>query len=786
MNKKNTLLLVLFFSFIFSAMSRDKIRINFNWKYRVGDIKDAQNKVYDDSRWQVVQLPHDASIYGPFVKDTLGGNAVNGYRPKNVGWYRKHQTIDKKDIGKKILLEFEGVSRASDVWVNGTHCGTFLNGNLDFQYDISKVVVEGDNVIAVRYDNRQKSSRWYTGEGIYRDVYLHVLEPVHVDRYGTYITTPKISKESAKVVIETHVKSDRPDSILCKLVTDIVAPSRKIITSRTSIVPMKGDENFKFHQDFKVDAPVLWDINNPALYKAVSRVYVNEQLTDIYETNFGIREVEFTPEEGFLLNGRKVFLKGVCLHHDLGPLGAATFERGWEKRLLILKNDLGCNAIRLSHNPYPKFVLDWCDRNGILVFDEAYDKWDEQYYGKGNSFPKYWKEDVETFIQRDRNHPSVFIWSVGNEVFQQIRKEQAEAGVSLLKEMVDFVHKLEPTRKVTCAMYPSRINSISHRQNGYLDAEPHPMAFYMDVMSVNYMAKFFAKDKQKYPQLTCLISEEVTTEDGLRYFNYDHSYVAGQFYWGGTEYIGESFGWPSKGWINGPIDLCNNFKPLAYNIKSFYKDEPLVRVAVWENEGETLDWNDVKMTTKPKKTSWNFTDGDSLTVQVFSNCDQVELFINGKSQGIKNINRNRPEFIWRVKYEKGEVKAIGRNAGKIVAEHVVKTADSPYRIIVEADKDTLKADGFDLSYLKVKVVDKNNLVVPTATNKITFKVSGAGINAGVGNGDIRSSELWQADSRSVYNGECQLIIRSGRSKGKIVVEATSPGLKGVKLQLLTK
>ncbi len=768
-----------------SLFSREKIRINFDWKFTTGDQQDAQKAKFDDSKWQLVQLPHDASIYGPFVKND-GGNAINGYRPKNIGWYRKHLIIDKKQMDKKLVLEFEGVYRAADVWVNGTHCGTFLNGSLDFQYDISKLVTSGDNLIAVRYDNRQKSSRWYTGEGIYRDVYLHVLEPVHVDRYGTNITTPKISKESASVEIETSVKSDLPDTMVCKLVTDIISPSGKTVASRTSVVPMTGGENFKFHQELKVAAPVRWDISNPAIYKAVSRVYVKNQLTDTYESTFGIREVEFTPEEGFLLNGRKVFLKGVCLHQDLGPLGTAAFEKGWEKRLSILKNDLGVNAIRLSHNPYPKYVLDWCDRNGILVFDEAYDKWDEQYYGKGNLFQNNWKSDVETWIKRDRNHPSVFIWSVGNEVFQQIRKEQADAGVALLKEMTDFVHKLEPSRKVTCAMYPSRYNSISHRQNGYLDAAPHPMTFYMDVMSVNYMAKFFAKDRLKYPQLTYLISEEVTTEDGLRFFEYDHSYVAGQFYWGGTEYIGESFGWPSKGWINGPIDLCNNFKPLAYNIKSFYKDEPLVRVAVWENKGDTLDWNDVKMTTKPKKTSWNFTDGDSLTVQVFSNCDQVELFINGKSQGIKNINRNRPEFIWRVKYEKGAIEAIGINEGKTEAQHIVRTAGKPYRIILETDKSTLSADGLDLAYLKIKVVDKDNIIVPTATNKINFKVSGAGTNAGVGNGDIKSSELWQADFRSVYNGECQLIVRSGREVGKITVEAAAPGLKGMKLQLQTK
>jgi beta-galactosidase len=645
----------------------------------------------------------------------------------------------------------------------------------------------GDNLIAVRYDNRdQNSSRWYTGEGIQRNVYLHVLDPVHVDRYGSYVTTPGISKESASVVVETSVFNQRGDSILCKLVTNLVSPGGKVVASRTSVVPVAANEKFTFHQEFQVSEPSIWDVEHPDLYQAVSTVFADGQATDTYSTNFGVREVAFNPEQGFLLNGRKLFLKGVCLHHDLGPLGAASFEKGWEKRLTMLKNTLGCNAIRLSHNPYPKFVLDWCDRNGVLVFDESYDKWDNQYYGKGNAFGDYWKKDVETFVKRDRNHPSVFIWSVGNEVYQQIRKEQAAEGVSLLKDMVDFVHKLEPSRKVTCALYPSRYNSVSQRQKGYDAMEPHPMAFYADVMSVNYMAQFFEKDHQKYPQLIFLISEEVTTEDGMRFFDYDHTYTAGQFYWGGTEYIGESFGWPSKGWINGPVDLCNNLKASGHSIKSVYNAEPMVYPAVWDKQSSSLVWNDVKMTSKPKYCSWNWNEGDSLTVQTFSNCESVELFINGRSQGLVERNARKPEFLWKVRYEKGELKVLGRNAGKVVAEQAIRTAGEPYRIVLEADKDSLQADGMDLGYVNVKVVDKEGLVVPGASNRIQFGLKGPGTNAGVGNGDITSSELWQSDFRSVYHGQCQLIVRSSRTKGNLTVEARSNGLKAAKCSFVVR
>lgn len=772
------LLAVLFFSTVTFAV--EKRLINFDWKFTTGDIENAQLIDFNDSKWQTVQLPHDASIYGAFVK-TGGVSTRNGFRPRNIGWYRKNITIDKNEIGKKIYIEFEGVHRASDVWVNGKHCGTFLNGYLDFQYDISNLLVAGNNVIAVRYNNTfPKSSRWYTGEGINRNVYLHIKEQVHVDRYGTSITTPKINQDQAKVVVETTIKNNLKESTDCKLVTDIVSPSGQVVASYTSVVPLNGVEKYEFHQELSVPKPMIWDIKHPHLYKSIAKVYVNDKLTDVYETNFGIREVEFNPEQGFLLNGEKVFLKGVCVHHDLGPLGAAALEAGWNKRLSVLKNEMGCNAIRLSHNPYPKYVLDWCDKNGILVFDEAYDKWDEQYYGPGNDFADYWKADVETFIKRDRNHPSVFIWSVGNEVYQQIRADEVKKGISLSSEMVNFVHKLEPSRKVTFGMFPNRFGSISHRQKGYLDAEPHPMAFQGDVMSVNYMSQFFTKDHKKYPQLTFLISEEVTQDDGMKFFEYDHSYAAGQFYWGGTEYIGESFGWPSKGWINGAIDLSNNLKSAGQSIKSFYNDTPMVHIAVWDKKEDSLVWNDVKITSKPKYSDWNRTEGDSLTVQVFSNCDTVELFINGKSQGEKKINPARPEFIWKVKYQKGEVKAIGKNKGQIVAEHQIKTAGKPYQILLEADKENLKADGFDLSYLTVKIVDKEGNVVPDKDHKINFKVSGAGINAGVDNGDITSSELWQSDFRSTYKGKCQLIVRADRQEGDIKIEATAVGLKKAK------
>ncbi|WP_243350255.1 glycoside hydrolase family 2 protein [Parabacteroides sp. FAFU027] len=780
MNKQCFVMIVLLSLLQWRADAREKILLNFNWKFQLNEQSGAMFPTYNDAKWQSVNLPHDASIYGPFVKDTLGGTKLNGYRPRHIGWYRKNLQINENIEGKKVYLEFEGVYRESDVWVNGKHCGRFLNGYLDFQYDITDLVKRGSNVIAVRYDNTfTTSSRWYTGEGITRNVYLNILDKLHVARYGTYITTPKITDKYAKTCIETTVENTSSDSTTSKLVTDIVSPTGSVVASRTSVISFGAKETVKYRQEVKVPDPMIWDLNSPHLYKAVSKVYNGEQLTDSYETTFGIREVEFTPEEGFLLNGKKVFLKGVCLHHDLGSLGAAAFEAGWQKRLEVLKNQMGCNAIRLSHNPYPKYVLDWCDRNGILVFDEAYDKWNSQYYGPGNSFDNYWENDVATFIKRDRNHPSVFIWSVGNEVIHQYTGEDSTYGVLQLKKMVDFVHALEPSRKVTCALYPARYNAIKYNNPAYYNSAPHQMAFFTDVMSVNYQAGFFKKDHIKYPQLIFLLSEEGTGEGGYGYFGYDHTYACGQFYWGGTEYLGESFGWPSKGWINGAIDLCNNLKPVAYSISSFYKSAPMMKLAVYaKDEAKEKSWNDFKIKWLPMYFHWNWKDKEPLTVQTISNCDSVELIINGKSQGIKSMAAcTNQKMTWNVNYEKGEIKALGRTGGKVVSKDILRTAGEAQLIILEADKKEMKADGLDLTYINVKVVDKSGNIVPNADHLIRFSVKGAGTNSGVGNGDILSDELLQADSRRVYNGTCQLIIRSSQMAGEIKISASAKGLK---------
>lgn len=764
--------------------------LNFDWRFRSGGQPGAERPGYDDREWETVQLPHDASIYGPFVRDTLGGDRTNGYRPRNAGWYRKCLTVDRKPAGRRFLLEFEGVYRAAEVWINGRSMGTQLNGYLDFEYDVTEALHEGDNLIAVHYDNRYKaSSRWYTGEGINRNVWLHEVSDLRVDRYGTFVSASRILPDSARLELETTVRNDRPDSVVCTLTSEIRSPAGETVAVRRSVVPMAGGSRFTFRQQAWVRDPQLWDTETPQLYTVRTQVGADGRPTDLYETPFGIRDVEISPEEGLKLNGRKLFVKGVCLHHDLGALGAAAFEDGFARRLGRLKQ-MGCNAVRLSHNVYPKCVLEWCDRNGMLVYDEMYDKWSGQFYGEGEDFERHWRRDMELWLRRDRNHPSVFVWSVGNEV-QQTRNSKVRnfvtgrdeidstRGVRLWSQMYDHVRRYDRTRPVTTALFPTRYNGIRAEDEGFDRSEPAQLSFYMDVVSINYRERFFARDREKYPQQTYIVSEIATGEGGYSYFGYDHASAVGQFYWGGTEYIGESFGWPSKGWINGAADLCDELKPVGWSIRSLYSDEPMVRIAVHDRtEATERVWNDLKMRSKPMHLFWKGVPGDTLDVQTFSNCEEVELRLNGRSLGRRRMaDCPRQRMIWRVAYRPGELVAVGYDDGREVARQRLCTASKPVRLVLRPETTQLRADGMSLLYAHVEVQDAAGNVVPTSDFEVRFGVEGPVTIAGVCNGDITSDEPWQSDRRHVHEGRALVILRASRRAGPVRLTASAPGLK---------
>jgi beta-galactosidase len=802
------LLMLLLMSVGVAAQPRSKQRLNFDWTFNQQPIEGAEAPSYDDTDWQTVHLPHDASIYGDFYEDSLNSDRKNGFRPRLKGWYRKQLTLDPSITGKKLFLEFEGIYRDAHVYVNGQEVAHQLNGYQGFMIDITAVVNPGKNLIAVSYDNTdQESSRWYNGEGIYRDVWLHTTAPVHVQPHGTYVTTPVIGPEAATVHLQTEIINESAEAKAITLVSTILDPSGQQVGEQVDVVPVASGEVYTYDQDLTLADPQMWDLDAPNLYEVQTTLKQGGQVLDEYTTTFGIRRVSFDSNQGLLLNGQKVLAKGVNIHHDLGPLGAAAFERGIERRLEGLKR-LGCNAIRLAHNPHDEYILDWCDRNGMLVFDEAFDKWEDQFFGEGHAFEDHWRGSLEAFIRRDRNHPSVFLWSVGNETKQQ-RDPKADFGVPMLKEMVAFIHDLEPSRSVTCGLHPSR-RSGAYRSENYYREGPPEMEFYMDVVSTNYREEFWPIDRANYPQLTFILSEAQVGNLGNEWFNFDHETSIGLFYWGGTDYIGESFGWPAKGWPNGIIDWNDHWKPFSYYIHSLYSETPMVHVTAYDPSQETKQyWNEVNLRFQPMFSHWNWKGRDSVRLITFTNGQEVELLVNGTSMGVKQVPKayytkdiraytadeydpDHPintgpalhqELEWIVPYEQGTIEAIARIGGEVVARHQLETTGRAHHIVLEPDRKTLTADGLDLSYLTVRVVDKAGRTVPSAAHDLQFTVSGAGTNAGVSSADVISHERFQADHRRAFQGQALLIIRADWEPGQVQVTAEARGLKGASVTL---
>jgi len=519
--KNSTLLLAfLLLSVVSNGIyaNRTRFSINSDWKFKPQNILDARYIWYNDSAWQTVQIPHDAAIAGSFSKEN--STSANGWLPFGEGWYRRDVEIAADTKGKNVILTFDGVYRAAEVWFNGVYLGKKLNGYLGFEYNVTQYVnFGGKNKIAVKYNNNTKgTSRWYTGEGIYRDVWITITDKMHIPQYGTYFTTPIIKENSAVVSIETNVLNGYDEGKLCTLVTEIIDPYGKKVAEYKSVMPLKIGENYAFKQEIDVFKPMLWSCETPNLYKAVSNVYNGKVKLDEYETTFGIREIRMTPDRGLLLNGKKIVAMGGNMHHDLGCLGSAALAKGYEHKLALLKK-MGCNSVRLSHNPHAPVLLDAADQMGILVYDEAFDKWNSQYYGGEALFEDSWKNDLTTFIKRDRNHPSVYIWSMGNEVGQQQGQWDSKTesptvsidwGTGIFKRMIDVTHALDPSRKVTAALFPARENAIHEwehwKDDSFLNSAPAPMAFCGDVTAWNYTENMFQTDHEKYPQMMFIAS----------------------------------------------------------------------------------------------------------------------------------------------------------------------------------------------------------------------------------------------------------------------------------------
>ena len=771
---------------------------NFDWKFRAGDLKEAQLVTYDDDDWRVLDLPHDFQIEQTW-DESAGG--ARGFKAMGTGWYRKHFKANPAWKGKRVLLDFEGIMLVGDVWVNGRKVGSTDYGYLGFETDITDLLkYDEDNVVAVWASTGKKDgSRWYTGGGLFRDVHLVIKNPIAIARHGVFVSTPKITEQRAEVSVQVELEGIRNKSLDIEINARILAPDGKTVAGTRGKAPQKSKlQTVEVSLPIvTVDSPELWSCEAPNLYTAEVFLVQDGKVIDCVTETFGIRTLEFSPDFGFKLNGKKLFLKGISNHHDLGAVGVAAFDRAIERQFQLMKR-FGYNHIRSSHNPYSESFLKLADKYGILVVDELIDKWsDNSYWGGRVPFTQLWYQMIPEWIKRDRNHPSVILWSLGNEL--QMREDLAgfptgDWGVTTYRIFDVLVKRYDKTRKTTVAMFPARAGAIGKNEPEFnTKVYPPELATVTEVSSFNYRYLNYAQYLEKCPHMTVYQSEATTNELAAPFFGMDHDKMVGLAYWGAIEYWGESNGWPKKGWNFSFFNHCLEPYPQAYLIKSAFCEEPLVHIGVMDNGKEAIEWNDIMVGSLSLASHWNWATGSMQNLYTYTNADEVELLVNGKSMGIRKNDRTditrRNIIYWEnIPYGKGgNIIAVARNNGKEVARHRLETTGkaTALKMVVENPEDW-KADGMDLQYVKVYAVDNKGRVVPDTKDEVTFKVSGAARLIAVDNGDHFTDELFTGNTKKLHKGFIMAILRSDRSGGEVVITASSKGLKDAVKKLVTK
>jgi beta-galactosidase len=782
--------------FVISSCSkpepRERTSFNEGWKFSLAAGGEEWHGSVDDSGWRLLDLPHDWSIEGEF-SDTNPASPGGGALPGGIGWYRKTFRVSDSDKEKLIYIGFDGVYKNSDVWINGNHLGRRPYGYSSFRYELTPYLLygEADNVIAVRVDNsKQPNSRWYSGSGIYRNVWLEKTAKIAVDHWGTFVTTPEVTSDEALLRVITQVKNGTGTGAMVRLETAVYdADNRRVASAGTDPVKINGSV-IAMTQELKVKSPELWSVERPYLYRVVTEIYAGNALSDRYETITGIRTFKFDPDKGFFLNGEPLKILGVCNHHDLGCLGAAVNTRAIERQLEILK-EMGCNAIRTSHNPPAPELLDLCDQMGFIVMDEAFDMWKvgKTDYDYHLDFDEWHKRDLEAMVLRDRNHPSVFIWSIGNEVMEQWQRDGS--GEAIATELAGLVRVLDDTRPVTAAC------------NDPVPQNPVIASGALDLMGFNYNDTLWTRFPTAFPggkfigtetnsalatrgyydmpsdivrrwparwdqpfrdgnaDLTCSSYDNcsapwgTTHRDTWRLIR-DNDFLSGMFIWTGFDYLGEPtpYWWPARSSYFGIIDLAGFPKDAYWFYQSEWTDKPVLHIFP----------------------HWNWNPGQTVDVWAYTNCDEVELFLNGVSRGRKAKGKDDLNLAWSVQHEAGTLTAVGYNDGRETMRSEVRTAGEPAAIILTPDRSEICADGSDLSFITVTVVDKDNVPVPHADNMVNFAVEGPGTIAGVDNGSQTSMEPFKADYRKAFNGKCLVVVKAGNKTGRLKVNAYSEGL----------
>jgi beta-galactosidase len=780
-------------SFAQNQGARTTLNFNRDWTFNLGDVNNGQNVSLDDSKWRKLNLPHDWSIEGEFSKDNPA-TPEGGALPGGIGWYRKTFTIPASSKGKQVYIAFDGVYQKSTVWVNGHELGFRPNGYISFRYDMTPYLnFGGNNTIAVKADNSvQPNSRWYSGSGIYRNVWLVTTNRVAIDQWGTYVTTPKVSSQSASINLKVSIKKVEKDRNEITLLSTVYDAAGKVVATKSS-TNIRVEAEGVVNQDFNVANPVLWSVDKPYLYKIVSKLLLNNIAVDEYTTPLGIRYFNFDADKGFSLNGKPMKILGVCDHHDLGALGAAVNYRALQRQLEILK-EMGCNGIRTSHNPPTPELLDLCDKMGFIVMDEAFDCWEKGKvkYDYHLYFKEWAKRDLEDQILRDRNHPSVMIWSIGNEIPQQ----GDTSALRIAPALAAIVHSLDKTRPITTA------NDRPDTRNQIIKSGA------IDLIGYNYHEFDYAKFHDRYPGKKFIATETTSGLETRGFYqmpsdsifkwptkdkkgmNEDHTvsaydnvappwgstheqtwkvmkkydFLSGMFIWTGFDYLGEPtpYSWPSRSSYFGIVDLAGFPKDVYYMYQSEWTNKTVLHIFP----------------------HWNWEPGKTVDVWAYyNNADEVELFLNGKSVGVKKKTGDDLHVMWRLKYEPGILKVISRKDGKVVLTREIKTAGAPAKIELTADRKTIKADGNDLSFITARILDKDGNVVPDADNTISFTINGEAVITATDNGNPVSHESFQTHDRKAFHGLALAIVQSKQQIGSAVLTATSAGLPTVNLQV---
>ena len=827
------------------AQETRSVLFDSNWRFQKGHPVNAESAEYDDSDWRRLDLPHDwsiedlpasqaglpdqkaDSIIGPFSKASIGTKGT-GFTVGGTAWYRKSFTINNADKDKIAYLQFDGVYMNSDIWINGKHVGNHSYGYTSFFYDITSYLNPAGqpNIVAVEVKNEGRNSRWYSGSGIYRHTWLTLVDPVHIGVWGVYITTPFVSEQSAGIEVVATLKNSGKENASVTLKLEIIDPMGKIIGTSENKMSLLGGSTNEIKQKVNIENPSLWTTENPVRYTSKISVFVSSNVTDLVNTSFGIRTIHFDAQTGFTLNGKTMKLKGGCIHHDNGPLGSAAIDRAEERKIELLKN-AGFNAIRCSHNPPSPYLLEVCDRLGMLVIDEFSDIWEHpkvnqvyEIFGSKNKsflgvddysnyFKNNWKQDLASMVIRDRNHPSVIMWSIGNE----IPEATDSSGYRIAKTLVDLVHSYDPSRAVTEAMtyYGGELadKSTLKKQALHMDL--------LDVVGFNYNYNDYIKNHEKHPSWIMYGSESMPP---LFWENWKMverlPYVIGDFTWAAMDYMGEagvgiprltdvftkntnliaqmslfygSKSWPAFNSYQGVIDLIGNRKT-----GSFYQH------VVWrKSKVEMFVHRPIPARKKEITSPWGFPDeikswtwpvkkGEKLQVHVYTRSSLVRLELNGRVVGQQTVGKNKSmtaSFV--VPYEEGELIAYCFDNWRETASEKLKTQGKPSSIRLVADRNVIKANKNDLSYIMAEITDSEGNVIPNADNfLVKFDIVGNGKIAGVGNGNPVDMSSFQQPQKKTFQGKCLVIISADETPGTITVTAKADGLKECSIMIKTE